>query len=178
MQTQFKTFTSWKQAKDSICKEGAEHRAKLNIFVMDSIYFFHNEGNFQKDILNGIIDTVRAVGLSQRNIVDYLAAIVPHKIGRVKTAHDFKYYFEGKKEGEEYLSNDSIAEFIKTNKVWFRFHNEVAPKAFNVQAGIATIVKGCFKNGVDYETALNALNSQWNTAQLQAVEKKAAKGSR
>jgi hypothetical protein len=178
MQTQFQTFTSWKQAKDSICKEGAEHKAKLNSFVMDSIYFFHNEGNFQKDILNGVIDTVRAVGLSQRNIVDYLASIVPHKIGRVKTAHDFKYYFEGRKEGEEYLSNDMIAEFIKTNKVWFRYHNENQPKAFNVQVGIATLVKGCFKNGIDYDTALTALNTQWQSNLLAASEKKAAKASR
>lgn len=161
-----------------MCKEGATHKAKLNSFVLDSIYFFHNEGNFQKDILNGVIDTVRAVGLSQRNIVDYLADIVPHKLGRTKTAHDYKYHFEGKKEGEEYLSNDQIAEFIKTNKVWFRYHPDVAPKAFNVQQGIATLVKGCFKNGIDYDTALNTLNAQWNNALLAQAEKKAGKASR
>lgn len=137
-----KTYANYDEFK-AFDRELRENGKKLSdeflSHVKSALTFFHDAGNHNIQIINDVLDTASAMRLQRNRIVDWLAGLVGHEVGKLQGG---KFGFMKKLENVEYAEIvANAAEHFEQFPDWYAFKPEQAPEEYNAINAIQKLIK-------------------------------------
>lgn len=175
-----KSMADWKIRAKQLTIDINKSTGQFNKFVKDSIYYFHTGGNYQIDIINGLLDIAyNSKGLTAPRLVAYLRQFIPHSVEKyqLKTSRRQREKFVGKKQADYMTARECERKLFETPD-WHEFGKDTTSEQFSADSYIKSVLSRLHSqkvNVVEFSQALLKAEVDFVKAQQ---EKRAAKASR
>ena len=125
--------SDYEKKATNLMKRGRNWSHDFNQFVTAGIMYFHDAGNHNPEVLNGLVTIAYETrGVNAGHLINYIAKTIPHKVERNKK-NKKRFIFVGKLADAEYSWIESEL-FLLENPVWSEWDGGASktPKAFSI----------------------------------------------